>query len=457
MLKKFHKIKLNSLTTKMLDFWEKDFNESISKHIDFLNKNLENQHNYSSKFSEIFKKMNIFNNEENKEAYNITENVSGEYIQIMIISQSGAEGISLTCVRQVHILEPFWNNVRVDQVLGRAIRRNSHIGPDPNNPWLPKDQQNVEQYLYLSMFPEGNNTKEIFKSIKELDWFISRDTEYVEDNFEQYLLSNNEKLYVMIQNILNVKTSSKSGTTDQMLFDIMERKFNINEKLNDIIKESSVDCIKHTTDDPILNSKCIQFSDKLQEEMAYFPGLDTDELNQIDNIQLKSTFSYFIKPDIIVISATNKVEDIYSYYKINPRYRDEDARYIKENGKLLCDYFINQNTFYIYENGKFHLNNKITSKFSVIQSIYKLTDDSNINDDIAKKKFPRLDAIEINDYLKGYKIKYNVNDKLFYMPINNHSLDIFKLYDYKKYLESGITTEDRYFIIHYNKNFYELN
>ena len=43
------------------------------------------------------------------------------------------------------------------------------------------------------------------------------------------------------------------------------------------------------------------------------------------------------------------------------------------------------------------------------------------------------------------------------MPTNIHDLDIFKLYDYKKYLESGITTEDKYFIIHYNKNFYELN
>ena len=228
----------------------------------------------------------------NKEAYNNIENIKGEYIQVMLISQSGAEGISLTCVRQVHILEPFWNNVRVDQVFGRAIRRNSHIGPDPKNPWLPVDQQNVEQYLYLSMFPEGNNTKEIFKSIKELDWIITKDTEYIEDNFEQHLLSTNEKLYVMIQNIINIKASSKSGTTDQMLYDIMERKYNINEKLNDIIKESSVDCIKHTTDDPILNSKCIQFSDKLQAESAYFPGLDTDEINKIDNIQLKSTFSF---------------------------------------------------------------------------------------------------------------------------------------------------------------------
>ena len=32
MLKNFHKIKLNSLTSKMLNFWEKDFDQSIEKH-----------------------------------------------------------------------------------------------------------------------------------------------------------------------------------------------------------------------------------------------------------------------------------------------------------------------------------------------------------------------------------------------------------------------------------------
>ena len=32
MLKKFHGIELNSLTNKMLSFWEKDFDQSISKH-----------------------------------------------------------------------------------------------------------------------------------------------------------------------------------------------------------------------------------------------------------------------------------------------------------------------------------------------------------------------------------------------------------------------------------------
>ena len=67
MLKNFHKIKLNSLTSKMLSFWESEFDQSISKHIKFLKENLENQSKYSSKFSEIFEQMDIFESEENEE------------------------------------------------------------------------------------------------------------------------------------------------------------------------------------------------------------------------------------------------------------------------------------------------------------------------------------------------------------------------------------------------------
>jgi cobaltochelatase CobT len=67
MLKKFFNIKLNSLSKKMLNFWEKDFNISIDQHIDFLNKNIENQDNYSSKFSEILQSMDIFNSENDEE------------------------------------------------------------------------------------------------------------------------------------------------------------------------------------------------------------------------------------------------------------------------------------------------------------------------------------------------------------------------------------------------------
>ena len=67
MLKNFHKIKLNPLTTKMLNFWEKDFEDAIEKHKEFLLKNLEDQNIYSSKFSEILEEMDIFQSEDDDE------------------------------------------------------------------------------------------------------------------------------------------------------------------------------------------------------------------------------------------------------------------------------------------------------------------------------------------------------------------------------------------------------
>jgi len=67
MLKNFHNIKLNALTSKMLNFWEKDFDKSIFEHIEFFKQNLEDQNVYSSKFSQILQEMDIFQSEDNEE------------------------------------------------------------------------------------------------------------------------------------------------------------------------------------------------------------------------------------------------------------------------------------------------------------------------------------------------------------------------------------------------------
>ena len=67
MLKHFHQIKLNPLTSKMLNFWEKEFEKSIDKHKKFLQENLKDQNNYGSKFLEILREMNIFQGEADKE------------------------------------------------------------------------------------------------------------------------------------------------------------------------------------------------------------------------------------------------------------------------------------------------------------------------------------------------------------------------------------------------------
>jgi len=60
MLKNFHKIKLNTLSSRILNFWEKDFENSIEKHREFLMNNLEDQNTFSSKFSQILGRNGYF-------------------------------------------------------------------------------------------------------------------------------------------------------------------------------------------------------------------------------------------------------------------------------------------------------------------------------------------------------------------------------------------------------------
>ena len=67
MLKNFHNLKLNSLSSEILSFWVKDFDKAIEEHFEFLRDNLEFQDKYSSKFSEILQKMEIFENDQNEE------------------------------------------------------------------------------------------------------------------------------------------------------------------------------------------------------------------------------------------------------------------------------------------------------------------------------------------------------------------------------------------------------
>ncbi len=74
-------------------------------------------------------------------------------LTVLLISSSGAEGLSTKGARDVHIMEPYWNWERSLQVMARAIRYYSHEH-------LPKDQQSVKVYIYLSVYPEDIKLKE---------------------------------------------------------------------------------------------------------------------------------------------------------------------------------------------------------------------------------------------------------------------------------------------------------
>jgi len=81
--------------------------------------------------------------DEIREVYNRSDNLYGEKLKIILGSPSIKEGVSLKAVRYVHVLEPYWNQSRLEQVVGRASRFCSHIN-------LPEEERDVKVYVYVA-------------------------------------------------------------------------------------------------------------------------------------------------------------------------------------------------------------------------------------------------------------------------------------------------------------------
>lgn len=157
-------------------------------------------------------------------------NLRGKLVKLAMITQSGAEGISLKHVREVHLMEPYWNEIRINQVIGRAVRAESHKE-------LPADERNVQVYRYTAKI-----TPKQVKASKTL------------------------------QN----KDDGKS--TDEHIYGIAERKAKIIKAVEDVMKSAAVDCMIHKRYHP--GVECLAFPDNAAPDaLAYDLDLSKDESN----------------------------------------------------------------------------------------------------------------------------------------------------------------------------------
>ena len=153
-------------------------------------------------------------------------NNMGEIVKVFMITSSGSEGINLRNTRYVHIMEPYWHPVRLEQVIGRARRICSHKN-------LPIALQTVEVFVYLMTFTDEQLKSDDAIELKNKD--LSRRSPHV------------------------------PLTSDQNLYEISEIKANLTSQLTDAIKESAFDCYIYS------NGKCVNFGDPTNEKFSYVP------------------------------------------------------------------------------------------------------------------------------------------------------------------------------------------
>jgi hypothetical protein len=94
------------------------------------------------------------NNDIEINALRSDKNMDGSRCKVVIISKSGSEGVDLKNIRQIHVMDPWYNMSAIEQIIGRGVRTCSHKK-------LPFNQRNVQIFLHASLLESGKESADL--------------------------------------------------------------------------------------------------------------------------------------------------------------------------------------------------------------------------------------------------------------------------------------------------------
>jgi superfamily II DNA or RNA helicase len=216
-----------------------------------------------------------------RKIFNLKDNIYGDIIKIIMISPAGTEGISLHNVRQVHIMEPYWNEVRIKQIIGRAIRQCSHKD-------LPSHERHVDVFRYLC-----------------------------------------------------IKKNIKEQSADEYIYELAIHKQNLLESFLDVIRQVSIDCELFKNHNMMHKKyECFKFNDNAtfddQIGPAYKHDIDDDikisSGSNSNNSKKKNIKIYKINAKIVY--SEKKYSNINEYWYNPDTYIVYDLEFYYPIGKL---------------------------------------------------------------------------------------------------------------------------
>ena len=272
------------------------------------------------------------NNETEIKALIDKDNINGEKIKVVIISEAGSEGIDLSYIRQVHIIDPWYNLGRIEQIVGRAVRNCSHK-------LLPFEKRNVEIYMHA--------TELITVEEEAVDMYMYRLAEYKAIKIGK------------ITRILKENATDCIVNRNIALFD-QEKRITLSTKDVKITYKISDKPFSYVCDYmDNCNYEC-KFDEELIKDISYETYDETYITLNVDIIinKIKELYKegYVYKKEDII----KRITHVKSYPKI--QINSALSRLVNDNNEFIFDYYNNRGR--IINIGKYYLFNpiQITSK-----------------------------------------------------------------------------------------------
>lgn len=451
----------------------------------------------------------FFNNKSDKLLSKFTETVNryGSKIQVLFITQSGAEGLNLKNIRDVHIIEPYWNRVRIEQVIGRARRVNSHLD-------LPPEQHNVTVYEYLSTFPleitkdkliDNNNSESVLE-------FINSDSNYSESQY----LTKYSNISDFLLRLTKVVKKDNNKTTEEALFQISVEKKNLSNSFLGLVKNIAIDCKVNLKDNDraeqlqkdykeitCFDSKEAQQKHRAilsRDEYNYNKGVPEDELSEAIvrsmNVYLVDTVDFFSLPvkylalqnriknyyhkdfefwskkpyfgkNLMMIKANNQIVSFYQYMGLDPLYQSFTNPLLRKTDKITSSVVLGsyeektKQEIFNGKNIKLNLGDKINQQKAYSIYLFKLQ--QMINQIITEKqleftkenvlnstKFNEMLSVMRKELKSKFVIQFKLNNQLIKRSFSDFSSPSFIESLTKEIIQNKLTLES-YLLFLYNQ------
>ena len=154
--------------------------------------------------------------------FNSNDNHDGNKLKIIIGSSVLKEGVSFLRVRQLHILEPWHNKSRLDQVIARGIRHCSHKS-------LKKEERTVKIFLYCATLSKKYNYDNV-----DRETVINRLNEI-------FVIDSSDKIKVDINLARSFNNNEPLLSYDMIMYKRSELSNYYISKVEKILKKNSFD------------------------------------------------------------------------------------------------------------------------------------------------------------------------------------------------------------------------
>jgi len=336
------------------------------------------------------------------------DNKNGEKVKVVLISKAGSEGIDLKFIRQVHVLEPWYNMNRVEQIIGRAVRNLSHKD-------LPFEERNVQIFMHGTILEDENKQEaadmyvyrvaeykavqmgKVSRLLKEtaVDCIINHE----QVNFTQEIMSSviEKPIVQVLSDGTRMEDFKVGDTPNSFACDYMEKcTFDCRPKKKIIIEQANKEQVEGQEEKEGDQEKKVERTEDLDTYNEKFIQLNNEKILQRIRTLMKE--SVFYKKDVLIRKIqTQKKYPLIQIYSALTQLIDDKNEFISDRfgrtGRL-----INVGDYYLFQ--PIELTNDSISIFERQTPIDYKHDNIEIviDKEIAK---PKLTSVDIFNSVKS--------------------------------------------------------